>query len=803
MKRNAMKVLQSAKTTGRATMSGLLALSTALLPSCDMGLEGDGFATQEIRNCDPGDCDPIGPRPPRPTPQPADKNVVLSNLNGTVSMTEWSDAVNKSFGVAAKDPLGQFVGTYPAWRYGKRNWNPLDSYKRTLCATLNDHKTYDGQGEEMDWNHFMLPTWAYKNLISDAERIVNQTVGLLPAVNEWHKCKVNTTGVPFSETCMETEVSPPGTFWKNEWFPVPDSDFWGDNTGDPKSPLEGKVVCTHGPWVREAWHDNRPEIHPSNLIWWNGNQGARGGIFDRPFLGDDYHREPHLMLMLMPDTSERFHDKGRYDISGTPPSNWRPWSQGPIAGEFRVAFKVPLDSTQVPTFYVHQLSARSVVANFSDADDGKTHGLEYQGKVLIRVIENQASDESVGVGFQVAGTSTTAYGTRYLHGFVVINAAVNLDGYHVIKVSKNATASASTTSFAVRATATPGTLRAVGKGQLVGDMNLEVVGGPSALAATPYVTETKLALPKGMRRLTLQPVLPGAAKEAIGSVPGVVMQKGAKLELSLMSGEKLGVPLPELGLAARVRVARGQETFDSTARALLMENKGLGLAKKLDVVATRKVTVHAVPLYGFLRNERDMEHGSPHLKQLNGIVERGDTKSLRALFGTDKPFSVKWSFEGLNALTGARVPVVVAASAPRAIRVDYVPSATSGESLQVTFPEQPGAIYELVATATVTDNKGNTGSAVHRVASHVVTVDTTLPAAQTLLPVAAEISGVNPDTLLAAAKLNDLSTDEIEDDYLRRARMARIFAEQVADGGRVDVRDFQGLVGLVKQFAGK
>lgn len=64
---------------------------------------------------------------------------------------------------------------------------------------------------------------------------------------------------------------------------------------------DGKTVCTYGPWVGDAGHGRRPEIHPAEIIWWR--EPVEGGSeytvllvhddsnrFDRPHWGEWYFR---------------------------------------------------------------------------------------------------------------------------------------------------------------------------------------------------------------------------------------------------------------------------------------------------------------------------------------------------------------------------------------------------------------------------------------------------------------------------------------------------------------------------------
>ncbi len=122
----------------------------------------------------------------------------------------------------------------------------------------------------MDWNFFVMPNSEFSFLINEALPHKNETFFM--SSSGWHK---NIEG----QYQIEAEVTPDQSLYDNIFFPkgitydtinpgTPFQTIVKKKSNDPDINLEGKEVCFYGPWVREWFHHNRPEIHPSEMIWW-------------------------------------------------------------------------------------------------------------------------------------------------------------------------------------------------------------------------------------------------------------------------------------------------------------------------------------------------------------------------------------------------------------------------------------------------------------------------------------------------------------------------------------------------------
>lgn len=224
----------------------------------------------------------------------------------------------------------------------------------------------------MDWDNFFIPKGPFADLFEEVKASYLHTGYTKLLSGDWHSC----AGGIYN--CLEAEITPHESYFENLL----------NSKSRGSSVLEGKQLCTYGPWVREYLHQNRPEIHPSELHWWV--EQDPGGFF-------------RFFLMQLQDDSDRFDRRVDYaDGCGDPPVTFRPWTEPPLAAEFRIAFE--LDPAAEPlNFDIFQQDARNVVTNqdpsFSqDADDGTQHAIEYNGKVVLTVTEHQPNDDDIGVG---------------------------------------------------------------------------------------------------------------------------------------------------------------------------------------------------------------------------------------------------------------------------------------------------------------------------------------------------------------------------------------------------------------------
>ena len=182
----------------------------------------------------------VGPAPAR-----AQENVELTPANCPVcnakQIADWEFADANQLGVTGEDPVGAWIGLWPAERFfGSvyNNWYPQSSVKQTGCGVLSEFGFYDGDGAEADFNLHMFPAPAFEFLYDEVARRHHPT-------KRWRVGRKKLAGR------FEAEITPDEAFYENPWF----SKSRAEDHDDPTSPLVDQSLCVYGPWVAEHAHD--------------------------------------------------------------------------------------------------------------------------------------------------------------------------------------------------------------------------------------------------------------------------------------------------------------------------------------------------------------------------------------------------------------------------------------------------------------------------------------------------------------------------------------------------------------------
>lgn len=717
-------------------------------------------------------------------------------------VSSWTKTWNNSQGIAPHDPYSHYVGYYSA-----DNWRPIDAYKQRACGTLHSYGWYDPWGDEADWNLNIIPNAAYAYLINDVRPRVGGGIRDCP---------------PGTDNCMQQEITPDENFYGNPWFPTTSS-----------SPLQNRTVCTYGPWVQDAGHKHRPEIHPAELVWWTR------GLGNGPYF-----------MMVVQDDSNRFDRTS--DFSPTPSSGWVPWSAYPRAGSFAVAFYYDITWSTGYNLCLHQHYARKVVTSldthsppaYADADDGTQHAVQLDsstGRIAVRVTEMQPGDDDVGVTFIQVCRDPSIF-TR-IQGYIQIRTKVGVgdrgnEGYHVLSLSSSASPPAPLLArLAQEGEVAVGegdarSLRVAGIGgrnQLVGDVELHFEAGEGASPDQVTVTKAELVTSEARMELAFK-ADPEARSVSIQAMPVLL---GAQVALTMKSGATITVDLqghalfPSVSEDARDLAGAEPAAWTGMVRAASRslpssatkgsEGPAQGDLSSPSGIQTMKAglwEVQIVPRYVPLREgEPAGEEEAKPLEGVNEALATGDAAEISKIYGSEQPFSVQWSFQATDLSTGATVPVKVgekAASGEISVEVRQgLSGAVRDGALALAFPREPGGadtIYEVVATARVSDPFGLTGEVQHRVWSHLLSSEAPEQLADALLPAVAEATeatGMPPD-LVAASKLDNPEANDplgIEHERSRRARMVRVAALQAAADQRVTIGELQKVIGGAMQFA--
>ena len=325
-------------------------------------------------------------------------------------ITDLEGVIEQMNGVEGYYPSNIPLGCAALARCGlDRNWFPLSNTTQIACGTLSSFHTHAGKflqlgscANEMDWNIGIHLSDRYAYLNGIAATIAN---GEMP---------------------FEAEVTPDETFFGNRWF----------RKDATSSILQDQNICVRGPWVRDEDHQEwwpqgrgaKLEIHPSQLIWWKSTTPVA-------YVNNYY-------LLVVQDDSDRFDGLSDFDCGGygdNLPAGFEPWSRAPISARFRVPFVVnpavlllPIRIKLSSPHYRHVVTSGKPES--ADADDGKQHILEYDGKRLVFVDEGIGQDDDIGVQF----VDIRKRGNGFVQGYVQISSVVGRNdisdkgGYHLI-----------------------------------------------------------------------------------------------------------------------------------------------------------------------------------------------------------------------------------------------------------------------------------------------------------------------------------------------------------------------------------
>jgi hypothetical protein len=328
------------------------------------------------------------PRPMAPEPQP-----MAPLPRPGASERRWQFVRGRQLGVHAVDPVGHKIGPNigirEAWAQGM-NWYPIDRFKQTLIGTVERYEFYNpaGSGDEADWNIYIRPTNDFQFIIDDA----------LPNANP-----ADVHRAPNGEPLIEAEITPDENFYTNPFF---------DDQGN--SSLIGDTIGVYGPWVQDEGHGLRPEIHPSELLWWRAvNQGRA-----------TYH------LMVIQDDSNRFDRRSNFTGRIV-----RPWSAYPRSAEFWIAVSVP--DNQVQRLVVEQLFARNVRPS-APANAPQVVSRNVGTGSRVEVERQMANRRDVGVRvepFLAAANGQSSFGYVVLE-CEVGNSDRGQEGYQVLRVTE-------------------------------------------------------------------------------------------------------------------------------------------------------------------------------------------------------------------------------------------------------------------------------------------------------------------------------------------------------------------------------
>jgi FG-GAP-like repeat len=282
-----------------------------------------------------------------------------------------------------------------------KNWYPLRTRKQILKGKIFSFSVHP-LGEENDWNTHISPSTGFEDFMEDAKKSHTPN-------GEWDMYKDAK-----KKYTIEAEITPRAVEFNNRWF----------NNVDGKTYLVGREICAYGPFVSEESHGHRPEIHPSEQIWWKEDDNK-------------------TMILLVADASNRFDNDSDYEDENAE-TGWHPWTQDKgQEAELSIPFEIEngkgalyynLQAIETPNFYEE--------ANYADASTGTKYTITYKGKPVLTVAEPLKYDKYIGITFKDVCYNSS---TNKLHGLIVIKTAIGnggggKEGFVALQIDKQNTA---------------------------------------------------------------------------------------------------------------------------------------------------------------------------------------------------------------------------------------------------------------------------------------------------------------------------------------------------------------------------
>jgi hypothetical protein len=686
----------------------------------------------------------------------------------------WNFVTTNQLSIRGNDPVGPYAGSWPAEKFGFINdWYPQSVRKTTLCGTLDEFHFYNPwySGDEADWNNMFLPDPPYQYQVDEV------AARHTPNSSDWPHASNG-------RYYVEAEVTPDESYYDNPWFP---------STGvlPIASPLEGHKLCTYGPWVAEKVHSYKPEIHPSEQYWWRSEASG--------------------YLLAVQDDSNRFDRRSNYDFDGdATPSWWRAWSAVPRTATFDIAFSLSTLLGAATITITEDAVRENVLNDPVDADDGTIHAFEYNGRVLLRVVEGGFSDSHLKVEFVQYCRDSNDLEIR---GYVRLTTKFGSDdrggeGYHLLRFTEEpqpgrigphaaVISPAELAPVAVEPSADPKSIHPIsvsGKPMIVATLKVNTVptrrSSPQDLLV---VARTVVGAEKIPQQKLGKPV-----RQTPVTIP---ITRPATLRLKLASGRLISFALPQVRPTPSIDATRALNTTPAPNMwpALALAAAGAVASTPAPIVRATRMTIKGTASYApLVKGRLGREEESAYAAALTAALAKPTATSR--VFGSKAPVRLKWSFAARDLTRNAAVPVVVNAF-PKAGTIAVRTTRTGGKlAAAVTFPSKRA--YALTARISMKDRFNLTGTAETTISNVVLASTNKQQFVRALLQTAAALVGTSDADLVRLAELEPSNADEtIRDDRLERAQAVVAAARDVVRDRIVTLPELRVLVRAARLYA--
>jgi hypothetical protein len=633
-------------------------------------------------------------------PSAAQKRIDLGNLTSCDASQNqrWQTLQTELSGVETRDPYTPGVGWYSAGRFGfaglylfPYNWLPMSATKQTMCGRF-ERFDWNPLGKEQDWNLRIIPSVLFDPMFVDAKQYASNQSDVWtcdPTPHEdrdRHQCGVN-TGTQYGgelHNCFEAEVTPREDRFDNSWFSrdgvAPDNKSCSTIVDDN--------LCVYGPYITEAVHGNRPEIHPLEAIWWRNRQGANL----ESSAGQDW------TLLHVQDASGRYNTRSNFSPRpGDDELDWAPWAESPRVVDFRIGVEVASQPVTPLRFSSDEEYADGVVLNEPGKAE-RAYIASYRGRDIFELTEKQSAVDHYQVGFEGLCITQDAR----VRMFLSIRSTVGIHkraghqaevGFHGLHVWNNDAAN-------VMATA--------------GSAPLSAVQGAAPGGSSPTLNRI---VPSSIRA-----VRSGGRLQLVGRLETLQKQPGGEFSIQQFSesvpvdSQSLVAVGEQIGLFQRVLSVHESPKPDLNAGRLLGRFLGVTPVPQALVQRVSDTVFTAAPQFALIREGAPAwEDSEELLGDFNARLAAVGRDGQVALLANTNPQS-NWTFEGWTCGEQPdqgctkRSKVGVVAGKPPSPQPDfiYVDSDVEGDTprFHVYFPSEGtfrDTLLLLIATGAVTD----------------------------------------------------------------------------------------------------
>jgi hypothetical protein len=294
------------------------------------------------------------------------------------------------------------------------DWTPTAPTRATVCGTQHKYN-YNAEGPDtaIDWNWLLFPSHArfYPPTVNPGTGANGDTCSVpsvavasgscCPSIHVADGQGLVSSADGHTKYLLDVELTPNRAF----------QDYMADNLGWSKCSPNALGRCSYDAWgdchtrcaygvpTMDSGHNNKPELHPAEVLWWQWPNGGNNDEFFVSAVSAD-HRFNN------PDDFPNKPAPGEWDYP-----IWKPWQQAPFYHWYRVPFTVP-DPTAggapahltITGYTGHAFSWITqspadvpTVSEVGDAQYGNT--VTVDGRVLATVSDNGGGNVANGVSW--------------------------------------------------------------------------------------------------------------------------------------------------------------------------------------------------------------------------------------------------------------------------------------------------------------------------------------------------------------------------------------------------------------------